>query len=96
VAQGDSRHGGAQTLVLQGFFAMEPLEPGSYDGVVIDVDELPDDAVSIEIALSSGPHKGSTVHVRGPRGRRDPLSLLALPVTLEVTSEGIRVDFDKA
>lgn len=73
---------------------MEPLAPGSYDGLVIDVEELADNAVSIEVALTSGPHKGSTVHVRGPRGRRDPLTLLALPVTLDVTAQGIRVRFE--
>lgn len=70
---------------------MDLLEPGSYDGVVVDADELDDDALSIEVALSSGPQKGATVRVRGPRAGRDPLHLLGLPVTLVVTDEGVRV-----
>ena len=70
---------------------MDVLEPGSYDGVVVDADELDDDAMSIEVALSSGPHKGATVRVRGPRAGRDPVQMLGLPVTLNVTEEGIGV-----
>ena len=70
---------------------MDVLEPGSYDGVVVDADELEDDAMSIEVALSSGPHKGATVRVRGPRAGRDSIGILGLPVTLVVTEEGVRV-----
>jgi len=70
---------------------MDALEPGTYDGLVVDADELDDDAMSIEVALTSGPHKGTTVRVRGPRAGRDPLHILGLPVTLDVVEEGIRV-----
>ena len=70
---------------------MDVLEPGSYDGLVVDADELADDALSIEVALTSGPQKGTTVRVRGPRAGRDPLYILGLPVTLVVGEEGIRV-----
>ena len=70
---------------------MGDIEPGTYDGVVVEAVELDDDAVSLEIALTSGAHKGATVRVRGPRGRRDPLSLLGLPATLDVRDDGIRV-----
>lgn len=69
---------------------MEPLAPGSYDGVVVDVEELPDDALAFEVAISSGEHKGATVRIRGPRAGRDPLAALGLPAALEVTEEGIR------
>jgi hypothetical protein len=65
-----------------------------YDGVVVDAVELSDDAVSLEIALTSGPQKGNVVSIRGPRSRRDAMSLLGLPVTLEVSDDGIRVNIE--
>jgi hypothetical protein len=74
---------------------MDELAHGSYDGLVVDVEELADDAVSIEIALTSGSQKGAVVHVRGPRSTRDTLGLLGLPVTLHVGDEGIRVSFER-
>lgn len=74
---------------------MEPLEAGRYDGLVVDAEELPDGSVSLEIALTSGAHKGDTVHIRGPRLSREPLEILALPVTLEVDADGIRVHLDR-
>lgn len=77
--------------MLQGFFAMDDFAPGTYDGLVVDAEELDDDALSIEIALTSGPRKGDVVRVRGPRGTRDALSILGLPVTLDVREDGIRV-----
>ncbi|MDQ1445646.1 MAG: hypothetical protein QOI20_2110 [Acidimicrobiaceae bacterium] len=72
---------------------MEELEPGTYDGVVVDAEELDDDALSLEIALTSGPHKGAVVRVRGPRAGRDAVSVLGLPVTIDVRDDGIRVAF---
>jgi hypothetical protein len=70
---------------------MEPLAHGTYEGVVVGVDELPDDAVALEVAVTSGEHKGAVVRIRGPRARRDPLDMLGLPATLDVVAEGIRV-----
>jgi hypothetical protein len=75
---------------------MEPLEPGIYDGLVVDAEELPDGAVSLEVAITSGPHKGVTVRIRGPRARHDALEVLGLPVTLNVTDEGIGLRIDRA
>ena len=77
--------------MLQGFFDMDAIEPGSYDGLVVDAEEVDDDAIAMEIALTTGPHKGATVRVKGPRGRRDAVSILGLPVTLDVRDDGIRV-----
>lgn len=70
---------------------MNEIGPGSYDGLVVDAEEVDDDALSIEIALTSGPHKGAVVQVRGPRGTRDAVSILGLPVTLDVRVDGIRI-----
>ena len=73
---------------------MDAIEPGSYDGLVVDAEELDDDALSLEIALTSGPHKGAVVRIKGPRGRRDPLAVLGLPVTLDVRDDGIRISIE--
>lgn len=73
---------------------MGEIEPGTYDGVVVEAEGLDDDAVSLEIALTSGAHKGATVRIRGPRRNRDPLSLLGLPATLDVREDGIRMTID--
>lgn len=70
---------------------MHDIAPGTYDGVVVDAEEVGDDALSIEIALTSGEHKGTVVHVRGPRGTRDAVAMLGLPVTLDVRADGIGV-----
>ena len=70
---------------------MHELDEGTYDGLIVDAEALDDDAVSLEIALTSGPQKGATVRIRGPRSTRDPLSMLGLPVTLDVRADGIRV-----
>jgi hypothetical protein len=94
MAQGLSRRGGANPLILQGFSRMQPLEPGTYEGLVVDVDERPDGGVALEIAITSGDHKGDTVQIRGPRMKREPLEILGLPVTLDVTVEGIRVHIE--
>lgn len=75
---------------------MELLAPGTYDGLVIEAVEVADDAVSFEIAITSGAHKGETVRVRGPRTRREPLEVLGLPVRLDVTEAGIRIAFESA
>lgn len=59
------------------------LEDGTYDAVVVDADEA-DGAIRIELALSSGPHKGEVVAVRGAFAVGHPIELLGLPATLTV------------
>jgi hypothetical protein len=81
--------------VLQGFSRMEPLEPGTYEGLVVDADEHEDGTVGFEIAITTGAHKGETVRVRGPRAGRDPLEVLGLPATVEVGAQGISIRFDR-
>jgi hypothetical protein len=61
------------------------LSDGEYDAMVINVTEVDDDsAVALEVAITSGPAKGSTVVLRATGLRRDPLSLLGLPARLRV------------
>jgi hypothetical protein len=59
------------------------LEDGTYDALVVDADEV-DGAVRVELALSSGPHKGEVVAVRGTFAVSHPIELLGLPATLTV------------
>jgi hypothetical protein len=73
---------------------MELLPAGTYDGLVVDAEEVSDDVVAFEIAITSGAHKGETVRVRGPRTRREPLEVLGLPVRLDVSQSGIRIAFE--
>jgi hypothetical protein len=93
-AQGEFNGNGRNPLCLQGFFAMSALEDGTYDGVVVDVDEGDDDTIAIEVAISSGDHKGEVVRVRAARRGDGALTLLGLPVVLRVDGEtiGVRVD----
>jgi hypothetical protein len=64
------------------------IEDGTYDAIVVDAHDADDGAVRVELALSSGSHKGDVVAVRGSFGPRDALELLGLPATL-VVSEGV-------
>jgi hypothetical protein len=63
--------------------ALGMLEDGTYDAIVVDVDDS-DGAVRVELALASGPNKGEVVAVRGSFGAAEPLDLLGLPATLVV------------
>ena len=62
------------------------LDDGTYDALVVDADEVDgaDGVVSVELALSSGPHKGDVVAVRGRFPVGHPIELLGLPATLTV------------
>lgn len=59
------------------------LEDGSYDVVVVDVTRH-DDAVSVELTILAGAHKGEVVSVRAHELAGDETDLLGLPGTLDV------------
>jgi hypothetical protein len=59
------------------------LDDGTYDAIVVDADEATDGTLRCEVALLGGDHKGDVVAVASSL-RRDPLDLLAMPVTLVV------------
>lgn len=62
------------------------LDDGTYDALVVDADELADGALSLELTILAGEHKGEMVTVRAEGTGRDALDLLAVPATLTVTA----------
>ena len=79
---------------MQGFFFIQPLADGTYDGVVVDVAERDDGTIAIDVVVSSGDHKGEVVRVGAARRDDRALALLGLPVVLRVDGDtvGLRVD----
>jgi hypothetical protein len=62
------------------------LDDGTYDVVVVDATEGPEDGdVALELTFLDGAHKGEVVQVTARGIGRDPLDLLAVPGTLVVT-----------
>ncbi|WP_426572012.1 hypothetical protein [Aquihabitans sp. McL0605] len=59
------------------------LEDGTYDVMVVDATEGPQ-AISVELTVLSGPHKGELITVNAIGLQRDPLDLLAVPGTVLV------------
>lgn len=77
------------------------LEDGTYDAIVFDADGDPgrDDvtgraAITVELTIVSGPHKGEVVSVRTDAWAGDALDLLAVPATITVTDGEPRVTFE--
>lgn len=73
------------------------LEDGTYEALVVDastIEDDPDGAVHVELAISSGPHKGEVVPLRGRFPGHSELDLLAAPATLTVTGgrPSVRLD----
>jgi hypothetical protein len=69
---------------------MANLPDGTYDVIVIDVEEIEDGDVRIELTITLGPHVGRVValrrhHVESVTGPvHDALALLGVPGTLRV------------
>jgi hypothetical protein len=65
--------------------AARVLSDGVYDAIVIDVETI-DDALAIDLAITSGAHKGDVVRVRrAARKDANSLDFLGLPATITVT-----------
>jgi hypothetical protein len=60
------------------------LDDGTYDVVVVDATDEGHDAVSLELTVLAGLHRGEMVTVTASGLGRDPLDLLAVPATLTV------------
>lgn len=59
---------------------------GTYDAIIVDAESgADDDALLLHLALAGGTHRGEVVTITARDLRRDPLDLLAVPVTLTVT-----------
>jgi hypothetical protein len=68
---------------------------GTYDVMVLEALPGPrSDEVRLELALTSGPHKGDVVRLQAEHLGRDPLSRLGLPGTLTVVGGVPSLTFD--
>ncbi len=72
---------------------MSELSDGSHDVVVVDAREDEDGVVHLELAVTSGAHKGDVVHVAARSFARDALDVLGLPATVHVHEGVPRVVF---
>ena len=73
---------------------MPQLDDGVYDGIVIDAKEIGDEAIHIEVALSSGPRKGEIITISARHLRRSWLELLGMPVTISVAHGEPQIEFE--
>ncbi len=71
------------------------LDDGTYDAIVIDVDE-PDDErqITVEVTILAGEHKGAVISLQTTALTGDPLDLLAVPATITVVDGEPRVHFE--
>jgi hypothetical protein len=62
------------------------LEDGTYDAIVVDAEAASEDAsaVTLDVTVLAGPHKGEVVSMSATGTGRDPLDLLGVPATLTV------------
>jgi hypothetical protein len=77
----------------QSAFTASVLADGNYDAIVVDGDE-DEGFVRLELAITTGSHKGEVVVVRTTDARLDPVTVLGLPARLVVVDGVPRVDFE--
>lgn len=73
------------------------IEDGTYEAMVVDASAAegdPDGVLRVELTITSGPHKGDVVALRGRFAGHDELDLLAAPVSLTVEDGQPRVRLD--
>jgi hypothetical protein len=63
----------------------EPLDDGTYEVIVLDVDDSAAEAHNVSVTILTGPHKGAVISLRATGFDGDPLELLAAPGVLTVT-----------
>ena len=73
---------------------MSALEDGTYDVMVVDAHERDDGAITLELAVSSGPHRGEVVTLRAAHFQHSWTDLLAAPGTLVVAAGEPRFSLD--
>lgn len=73
---------------------MQPLDDNTYDVFIVDAHEDKENALHLELAVTSGAHKGEVVVVRASSMQRDAIDLIGLPATLEVRDGVPRVTLD--
>lgn len=70
------------------------LEDGQYDAIVFDADEVHDGAITVELTVLSGDHKGEVVALRAEGFDGDPIDLLGIPATITVAGGSPSVRFE--
>lgn len=73
---------------------MSHLDDGVYDAIVIDAREDDGNVLRVDLALTSGAHKGDVITVAGDAFARDAIELLGLPATLRVVDGEPRLTLD--
>ena len=71
-----------------------PLDDGTYDGFIIDVDELAEAMVRLDITILGGERKGDVIEIAVANLAADPLDLIGMPVTITVTGGHPTVSVD--
>jgi len=76
---------------------MAALPDGRYDAVIVDAEGVDGDdrLISLDLAIAGGEHRGEIVTVTASGlAVRDPIDLLAVPVTLTVDDGNPSVRLD--
>ncbi|GAC1539139.1 MAG: hypothetical protein NVS3B12_25050 [Acidimicrobiales bacterium] len=73
---------------------MSMLEDGTYDVVVVDAEDERDGVVAVEVAVSSGPHRGEVVRLTATNLGCTWFELLAAPGTLVVADGAPQLALD--
>ena len=63
---------------------MAALNDGKYEVIVVDAQQRADGAIAIELAVSSGPHRGEVITIISAGMNASWIDLLAAPGTLIV------------
>jgi hypothetical protein len=70
-----------------------PLVDGAYDAFIVWAEERDDDAIALDLTITSGARKGDVVSVRATNAPRDAIALVGTPCTLHVSSGQPRIDW---
>jgi hypothetical protein len=61
-----------------------PLTDGAYDAFIVWAEERDDGAVTVDLTITTGAHKGDVVSVRATDAPHDAIALVGMPCTLYV------------
>lgn len=72
--------------------SVAPLPDGTYSGFIVDADTVAEDVLSLDVTITSGPHRGELLSVRATGlTRRDPVHLMGQPCDLIITDGAPRI-----
>jgi hypothetical protein len=72
---------------------MVMIEDGTYDAMIIDAHEDNEGVLHLELAVSSGAHRGEVLNVSTNNARRSWSDLIGTPATLIVRLGEPRIEF---